>query len=1176
MPKFLFFCSILCLGLISVLFIAPAPALANNEHIDSVTINNGYSLTPGATTDYSVSFSNNAAIASGETIYFAFIVQNGSGELIGTTFNVDSATIFSALGTSVLEGGALGLRATNDITPGTYTVAINNVVNRAYATAFKIGLTGAGDSAYTYSNAGLIGLDKLLVYGVVYAGAEHATNGWSEVYDATQPYDTGYTMTDWGEYWIFEGQDEDWPTGSYTLKIRPDSAHDPNYITTYTAVTLTDDTPLNQTINLSAATKQITGLVQNESGQGVVARVWALPAGGNSGYFLETDNTGNYSMYVAGGKTYEVGIENCYYADLDDDGEDEQTCQPWYYGGKNVLATFSDDTSIETQTISFNVTATTATVTGRMTYDNSGAATPLPGEVALYQGDAWYGDMVDDQGSFTVNNFPGAYRFTYWVDDSDDPNLARYYYLANNFSVAAGTNDLGTLTASEKTSTVNVTVTNGETGLPLSGIDVDFWLMGAGEATSSSTNASGLASFLAHESVYMINVFDPNNDYISVDNTNGVTVADNETKEISWQMSAVEASVNVEVDYPNGTIATDLKPHVHCWDETNKRGFGADIANGEGTIYALAGVYECRGWIDSATGYSFASADVALAVGDNYNLTMTLLENDAVITGWVKDQNGDKVTSESLAASYDFIQSEETGEAVLKVYAEGDHRWYEARVNDDGSFTLNLAAGAYMLGAKSEGLINAWGWDPTESNAVTAVSDQTVADQVLSIYLADSQITATVYAPNGTTTITDAQVNCGYWPRKQGDFDGGRVIESGAKTNTSGQAIMGVVSKDGHENLTYSCSIGTYEESNYLSPASQMATAGDNITFTMVERNSTITVDYTTPEGVTFDNVWCGAWAENSVANYWANDNNKDGSIVLYANSSVDSKWQVWCDGFQGKKWYNPTEATKVSLEKAGDYAAAVTMADSAYVIPDAYSEAYDATAEKTFQLEGLTLYIPANALDVSGQVKVNFSPRPTDIHRNSSNMVIGLPWDIEAFDSNDDLVTKLNTEAILTLHIDATKLADAGLTLDDLLPKYWDEPSGTWLTLEGFSIDYEAYTISMAINHFSEFSLMYNDHLAHHPKKIQRVRVPKKFRHSQWVKVLWKKRHLATKYQVQLKNKHKKLIKKFKGIKKHQKIIGKKWLKPHKTYWVRVRGVGYYHQLGPWSKYVRFRTKTL
>lgn len=230
-----------------------------------------------------------------------------------------------------------------------------------------------------------------------------------------------------------------------------------------------------------------------------------------------------------------------------------------------------------------------------------------------------------------------------------------------------------------------------------------------------------------------------------------------------------------------------------------------------------------------------------------------------------------------------------------------------------------------------------------------------------------------------------------------------------------------------------------------------------------------------------------------------------------------------------------------------------------------------DGTAERALKLDSIALDIPSNAIPSAGDVTVTVTPTPDDLPQNEENRVLGIPVNVRAFDDNGSVRSTLDQPVDVTLPYSEDEVTDQHALETDLVPKYYNEASGAWEVIDGFTHNPDQHTISFSTEHFTQFALVYNERIAGTaPNKVKNVRA----RFTEKLRVTWKKVNQAETYDVQLL---KKMGKKFKQAKLFTDVTGrstmiaKKWLKAGKTYRLRVRSVGSNGLYGQWSKPVRW-----
>lgn len=949
-------------------------------------------------------------------------------------------------------------------------------------------------------------------------------------------------------------------SGAYILRAIPDTSAYPQNGATEVNVNYTGSA-INQTITLSAASKEIQVTVSDSNGSPVSVTAFVKASGGGAGMrFAQTTTNGRatFSGLRPEGAPYTVSFDNCVQAN---DGS--QTCANWLYTGDPISVSFTQPaTTAEIQQVTVQGESSTATVTGTITYENQG----FEGFIHLYDDTGLYSGWMEDNGQFTVYAKPGSYKIDLLPHQSiENPDVVRYYIdnatIGGAITVVEGTNDIGTLAASFEDATITAHVQD-ESGNPIDGVDANFWLAGGGEWRKITLMAGtgGSIGSEAHEGTYFVNAVDPTGTYFPAA-AQEVVVEAGGTPEVTLTMVRANAALSLTVLNDDASRAATFNSFVNCWDTTNNRGNGVDITRGAASLSLVAGTYTCTGMTPLNADASLAPIEITVEAGSTAVASATLVDHDAVVSGTLEDQNGGPIVPATDA------------EKPLVVVLEGEtYGRFEVEVEADGTWSKDLPPDTYTVSPDGEEIIPVLG---KEAATITVAAGET-SEQSVETFAGDAVISTQVFEPDGETPLPFAPVTCTFLPEgEKGDFPGGRVIEVVGETDENGEVTIPVLSEDGGVALTYDCAVSVSEDDGLIAPALKEVTPGDSVDFTVVEPDSTITVSYAAAgDAVDFDAVQCQAWAKDGSGTVTALDEDADGEVELQVSEKAGAQWDVSCSGTSDDTVFTPTEPKTVEVTEPGSFDTSLQVEESAVNVPQGSSQSFDGTAEKQLQLDGVEVTVPANTIESGGDVTLTITPTATDTPKNEDNLLATVPLNVQAFDDDGNVQTDFANPVTLTIPYDESVLAEQGLIETDLVPKFFNESGGTWETVAGYQLDTEAQTITFSTTHFTQFALLYNGKVAGSaPGKVKNVTVPTKALHAEQAKIKWKNVTDAETYQVKLLNKKGEKIKLFKNVDANSLVIKKKWLNPNKTYKVRVRAVGSNGLYGEWSKVKSFTT---
>ncbi|MDZ7799024.1 MAG: VCBS repeat-containing protein [Patescibacteria group bacterium] len=771
-----------------------------------------------------------------------------------------------------------------------------------------------------------------------------------------------------------------------------------------------------------------------ESGQ-----AWANANCDSNGYYkLALTQTGNWRLH------------------LDAKHEDGQrVTTDWIYNSMDPTVSVSGAGTI---TKNFTVEKATSTVTGKIVnLDGSTLSDPMQFHLDLRneQGRG-SGTGLSENGSFSIPIKAGTYKLSL---HSQDP---KYYVEAKKVQVDENeTKKLGNINLKEKTAQIKGRVVN-SSGSPISNLRMNMWgQQGWGEAI---TDADGYYTMWGYPGEWEVRPDDwdaSNKGLLLSGPPSRVTISStNQTiTGINFTLLASDASVTLNLVDSSGSAVENVFGWAFCRKAGQMPGpgneFGTGIQGSSAQIPLIGGnSYICGVHMPPEVNMSVDDeVEVTLSSGQNKTANITLLNNDAVITGFLRDAS--------------------TGEVITgvegEVFAHGESMGmgYHSRINSDGSYRLSVRHGTYFIGYKlhSSGFMQG---DSDHSPVTVSANGQTV--KTIRVHRANAQIKAKVYDPKGNP-VPWAWVWCDNMKQKEqeveGPFEGGDVLHTGGETNGSGVANLGVVAG------SYSCSAGLPPEmSSYMPPdmvdVTATANTDTNITLRFKESEGNVTGSVTMTDGSSVNMGFCHAWNP---------DGGFSGSPVMGGQFNIPltkGTWYVGCDSKDGKKFYR-SEETSITLSTVGDTLNKnFVLRKASFELPDAISKTFDAAQMTVIDLpDQSTISIPANAIANSGNYTLTATPNTDLYHTPEAKPALGFAWSLELTDSSGQSVTSsFNSDITLTVKYDDEYLVSEGIDETKIIGRYWDESSSTWKLPENVIQDSVNNTISIYVNHFTDFAV--------------------------------------------------------------------------------------------------------
>lgn len=1063
---------IVCLVLVGVKAVQAQMKLMPDPKISAVSVAPSSPNNASATVSYTLTLTISQALAANSTINMSF---RGQGCPFGVdwrqcSFTLDNATISGGIAGNKYGGGdTINLRLTSAVSAGTYNVVVGNVVNPAQAGSYQVHVNTAveggmpAEGTATTSNAIIIG--TMAIQGTVrQPGGTPLPFAWVQVRTEDFSFQI-HGNTDANGFYAIPAQGMN-VGGSYKLDVGvPPNVQgvispDP-FSFTYAGTTIIRD------VTLAAASKKITGkVIYDKDGAAVTtAQIFASKRGGGSGMGVDVGADGTFTLLVSGG-SWDVGLSAKW---------NQETQQPiavdWANPGPPTTIEFSQDTTAETKTVDFTVQKATAVITGKIVKPDG--VTPVRGNLDVRnQEGKGNGTNIDERtGVFRVNVPVGDYRISVWLDSNRDSSLAKLYVPEMKIRVGENeTRDLGTIVLKEKTSKISGKVVD-SSGNGVSGVRLNAWLrdgQGNGQATSGA-DGSWLMWVTPGTWEAQIDTWggsDPEQKesfakYIPIGaRPNPATVLEGqEITGINFTVKLADAQIQVKLVDSSGQAITNLFGYAYARKKGGGFGpgneYGSGIDRGTATIYLLGGETYTVGAHLPPEGSDFSlkeEIEVTVAAGEKKAINLTMVANDATITGFVKDQTGKLVTGV---------------EGEVNAQGAADFSWKPTRLKPDGSFSISVRGGReYSLGVfiRNDDYLKA----PPNMVPFTVPVGGSVT-KIVTIFKANAYISGKVLDPDGKP-IGNAWVGANNFRfmegKVKGDFEKGKVIDTGTQAQPDGTFKLPIVAGD------FEVFAGLPPEfSSYMPPKEQGVSikAGQTVTVTLQFRSADATLKATVkmPDGSAPKFGFCWAWSE---------EGGHSGNGIMEGKANVPltiGSWHVGCDSHDpATKGFYRSPETIITIKSKGDLAQAFTLAKGGFDIPEGISDTFDSTSQKVLTLpDGTTVTIPASALGTSGNVTVTANPDVNLFHTQDTKP-INFAWDFEALNSSNQPVTSFNSNVNICIPYSEDAIKDLGVKEDEIIAKYYDETAGAWKMPDGVTQDTDNNVVCFSVSHFTNYAL--------------------------------------------------------------------------------------------------------
>ena len=813
------------------------------------------------------------------------------------------------------------------------------------------------------------------------------------------------------------------------------------------------DTP----ISLVAAKKTITGAVTKPDGTAVTdATISAFSINATNGASqANVDGSGNFTMLMGAGK-YQVMV-------MSQMGGSQPT---WGYFNSPVTVSFTQaDTIAESQTVNFQVTNLSSTITGRAVFPDGTPLGMSDGGMGASVAGGYGANMTTNFGSNGVFSLKVAPNYTYQLNMW---NTNQLYGAPDIATVTIGdgeTKDVGTITLLTKTAVISGTVIDSN-GTAVANQWVNAWRPTGSGWSNAQTDASGNFTLRATAGVWFVDCMGgvdmsggATKKYIKTQAPQRLVVADNETKSgTNFTLALADATIRGTVQDTGGNtisvttfaFANDVNRSVSASGVmSGYSDLGGSVSNGVFSVQVPAGTYQLGVMMPPGSSYTPSTAQtITVAAGETKaGQVITVLPNNASITGNVVDVNGTTLTT--------------VGGEVFADNGAGGHQWSPF---ENGSYTLNVAAGDWRIGYmvnSASGYTNG----KLGSSKITVAAGQTVTNNI-TLAKADSTITVNVVDPTGQP-LKNAWVSADTGlAGRQSSADQvsmyGSMFNQGNTTNAAGTTAITLPAG------TYFVGASLPSDQGYIFPQAQKVTvsAASPATVTLRFRSSDATLTGTVSLNGSANSGYVSAWSEDGA---FSETTTSTGSytlnVVKNQNWHVSASYETTASFYRSSEYNVPVTSTTASQDLA------LTKSDITLSPPE--TATFDAATAKIMTLmDGTKIDMPAYSVAISGNVTVTATPKVQGVPTTASAKPLALAYDLVAKDSTNRNVSTFQSNVTVSLPYTHAQLTALGITEDDISPMYYDSTTGSWKTVDNVVVDKDNNVISFTVSHFTNFAL--------------------------------------------------------------------------------------------------------
>lgn len=809
-----------------------------------------------------------------------------------------------------------------------------------------------------------------------------------------------------------------------------------------------------RTINFAVvrASKTVSGTVTDASGSiitdaDLILTAYNIPSATTVG--THTDNNGAYSVNVVGGTWFVEAAVNL---------SDTNFTQRWINEQPPVRIDFKADESTETATQNFQVTPASGKVTVQLLNSDGSKLTTsdFVADIDFRRADGVGTRRKVRSSDSVVSVFltPGIYSITAFHNDlrgkSFDPEKTTFVMTEN------GDIDLGTIQAEVNSAHLKGTVL--VDSVPVQNANIEALREGGSERIQGNADQQGAFDLVVGAGTWIIGQrSDQGNSQYQQITQALATVKNGETASgLTVSVKVVDRTISGSVVNSSGSKVTDFVGSAYVRTTKNTARISAPVVNGDFSIrYASAEVAGSKVvlGVQAAPGSSYAGGN-EVQISHTAVRNITLRPYDATLLGSLVLGDGTSVAN--------------AGSDIQIIAADDDGNFTSANAKSDGSFTLPLAAGTWLVDYEilhpedTDHLLNR----PSAQTTITVKAGATVAKNLV-VLKGTNTITGTVTDADGAV-VKRAVVT----------IDNRPSLDSNVKANPNDLITLNV---ETDEDGVYAAVVpnGTYFLTVGNTPAvsdDQLPPDGKSAKVTG-KTTATVNLTFKDTDALISGKVRLGKTSEGGgTITAYSDDGSQqttnvsaDGSYSL--NVTSKDKWHIVATDLQGK---NLLESDTVDVTpKKGGNAVNLTLKDSGIDVPGPVTKTFNADEGGNVSLpDGTNVNVPAFALGVTGTVSVTVTPT-VDLDQTSSDQPASLAYVVKATDPDGHEIKKLNKDMTVSVPYSQSALESNGINEKNVATKFFNDQTQTWEATGVAGVaDKTGNVATFTTNHLTKFSV--------------------------------------------------------------------------------------------------------
>ncbi len=566
------------------------------------------------------------------------------------------------------------------------------------------------------------------------------------------------------------------------------------------------------------------------------------------------------------------------------------------------------------------------------------------------------------------------------------------------------------------------------------------------------TNEKGEYSLMVEKGEWVVSlIITSTTSYTSATPSAEVSVFADKTTEQNFTVSVRDAVVSGEVHSTDKILVDDFSGVAYAKRFDSNETYSVEVVNGVFTLGVSTGTYEISVAPYTGTKWvSRGSVTVKAVPGETQEVKLTVEQKTATISGFLVDSNGVPV----IGTSYVVVASGEQGQRQ-EVLSD----------IETGEFSLSVASGIWFVQAHvaNTNVMPLYRPSPVATR-IELNPGRTVRNDI-TLERASGVIVGRVLSSNGGPATN-------VWVRVSKN-----TVSTTASGETESEADERIGVYTGSDGLfRFNVLPGTYFIRAYGGDSYNEVNPHERRIVVKADESVDVVLQFIQSETVLNGTVlrdgigtrgYVTAWSELGGYRETHSDDNGAYSLNITPGDTWHVSASVRFDGYQYK--------SSVSYVNTGQFDSITRniSLERERMLPLPVTHQASATEARVLSVsDGAKVTLPAESISTTGTNTVTITP-DAETPEQGDARVIGIGYDIQAFDNEGIGVTKLLDKISITIPYSSDELKELGITPKELTIAFWDEQVKVWRQLVTSVVNEEDKTVTATIDHLTRFAIV-------------------------------------------------------------------------------------------------------